>query len=127
MSSVRPGRGDHDGWAADIERLARDTAVYCKLSGLLTQAAPRAGAEALGDFVAPIFACFGSERVMWGSDWPVLTTSATYSAWLEIARTLLNVYAAGSEQAVFRENAVRFYNLDEPEQGQFTPPTARAS
>ncbi len=94
MSSVRPGRGDHDGWAADIERLARDTTVYCKLSGLLTQAAPRAGA---------------------------------YSAWLEIARTLLNVYAAGSEQAVFRENAVRFYNLDEPEQGQFTPPTARAS
>jgi len=83
--------GGYDGWAGDIERLARDTNVYCKLSGLLTQAAPREG------------------------------------AWLEIARTLVNRYAAGGERAVFRENAVRFYNLDEPEQGQFTPPTARAS
>jgi L-fuconolactonase len=119
--------GDYDCWAADIERLARDTNVFCKLSGLLTQAAPREGAEALGDFVAHIFRCFGSERVMWGSDWPVLTTSATYSAWLEIARTLVSRYAAGGELAVFRENAVRFYNLDEPEQDQFTPPTARAS
>jgi L-fuconolactonase len=119
--------GDYDGWAADIERLARDTNVCCKLSGLLTQAAPRAGAPALSDIVAHIFRCFGSERVMWGSDWPVLTTSATHSAWLEIARTLIDRYAAGSEQAVFRENAVRFYNLDQPEQGQFTPPTARAS
>jgi L-fuconolactonase len=117
---------DYDSWAADIERLARDTNVYCKLSGLLTQAAPRAGAAALGDFVAHIFACFGAERVMWGSDWPVLTMSATYSAWLETARTLVNLYAAGSEQAVFRENAVRFYNLDEPEQGQSTYPNARA-
>jgi len=65
--------------------------------------------------------------VMWGSDWPVLTVPATYSAWLEIARTLVNRYAAGSEQVVFRENAIRFYNLDEPEQGQSTPPTPRAS
>jgi L-fuconolactonase len=116
-----------DSWAADLERLARDTHVYCKLSGLLTQAAPRAGAAALGDFVAHIFRCFGSERVMWGSDWPVLTMSATYGAWLEIARTLVNRHAAGSEQAVFRENAVRFYNLDEPEQGQSTRPIERAS
>ena len=119
--------GDYDGWAADIERLARDTNVHCKLSGLLTQAGPGAGAAALGDFVAHIFRCFGSERVMWGSDWPVLTTSSTYGAWLEIARTLVNRYAAGSEQAVFFENAVRFYDLDRPAQGQFTPPTARAS
>jgi L-fuconolactonase len=118
---------DFDSWAADIERLALDTNVYCKLSGLLTQAAPRAGAEALGDYVEHIFQCFGAERVMWGSDWPVLTMSATYGAWLEIARTLVNLYAAGSEHAVFRENAVRFYNLNEPEQGQSTHPTARAS
>jgi L-fuconolactonase len=118
---------DYDSWAADIERLARDTNVSCKLSGLLTQAAPRAGAAALGDFVAHIFRCFGSERVMWGSDWPVVTMSATYTAWLEIAHTLVHLYAAGSEQAVFRENAVRFYDLDEPEQHQSTRPTARAS
>jgi L-fuconolactonase len=117
----------YDCWAADLERLARDTNVYCKLSGLLTQAAPGADASALGNFVAHIFRCFGSDRVIWGSDWPVLTTSATYSAWLGIARMLVDRYAAGSEQAVFRENAVRFYNLDPPEQGQFTPPPARAS
>jgi L-fuconolactonase len=119
--------GDFDGWAADIERLARDTGVCCKLSGLLTQAALQAGAPALSDFVAHIFRCFGSERVMWGSDWPVLTTSATYGAWLKIARTLVDLHAAGSEQAVFRENAVRFYSLDQPEQGHFTSSAARAS
>jgi L-fuconolactonase len=118
---------DYASWAADIERLARDTNVYCKLSGLLTQAAPGAGVAAVGDFAAHIFRCFGAERVMWGSDWPVLTMSASYSDWLEIARTLVGHYAAGSEQAVFCETAVRFYNLNEPEQSQPTAPTVRAS
>ena len=65
-------------WAAQIEQLARTTSIHCKLSGLLTQAGPDAGIADLEPFVAHLFACFGVERIMWGSDWPVVTLRATY-------------------------------------------------
>jgi L-fuconolactonase len=62
-----------DSWALDLERLARNTSAYCKLSGLLTEAGDRASTEHLAPYVAHAFACFGPERVLWGSDWPVVT------------------------------------------------------
>jgi L-fuconolactonase len=99
-------------WASQIEQLARTTPVYCKLSGLLTQAAIGAGAAELDAFVARIFSCFGVERIMWGSDWPVLTLRASYRHWLDMALELVHRHAPGHQQAVFAKNAVRFYRLD---------------
>jgi len=110
--------GAFDSWARQIDRLARSTSVYCKLSGLLTQAPLSAGAAELDAFVAHIFACFGADRVMWGSDWPVVTLRAPYQEWLGIALALVRRYAAGHEEAVFFSNAIHFYRLDlrgEPE------------
>jgi L-fuconolactonase len=104
--------GAFEPWADQIEQLARTTSVYCKLSGLLTQADPGADAAELDAFVARIFATFGADRVMWGSDWPVLTLRAPYRQWLEMALELVRRHAPGHEQAVFADNAVRFYRLD---------------
>jgi L-fuconolactonase len=99
-------------WASQLEQLALGTSVYCKLSGLLTQAAVGAGSAELDAFVARIFSCFGAERIMWGSDWPVLTLRASYRQWLEMALELVQRHAPGHQQAVFFDNAVRFYRLD---------------
>jgi L-fuconolactonase len=100
-----------DPWALQIERLARTTSLHCKLSGLLTQAHANASSADLDDFVAHVFACFGPERVMWGSDWPVLTLRTSYREWLEMALELVARHAPGHEEAVFATNAVRFYGL----------------
>jgi L-fuconolactonase len=79
---------------------------------LLTQAKPGARIDELDAFVARIFSCFGADRVMWGSDWPVVTLRATYQEWLEMSLDLVRRYAPGGGDAVFAANAVRFYRLD---------------
>ncbi len=104
--------GELEPWASQLQQLARTTPCWCKLSGLLTEAAPSAGLAELDPYVAHIFECFGAERIMWGSDWPVLTTRATYREWFALATQLVARHAPGHERAVFSTNASRFYRLD---------------
>ena len=99
-------------WATQIEKLASDTQVCCKLSGLLTQAHQGAGIEELDAVAAHVFDCFGVDRVMWGSDWPVVTSRASYREWLEMSLQLVHRHAAGGEEAIFGANAARFYRLE---------------
>jgi L-fucono-1,5-lactonase len=101
-----------EAWAAQIEQLARNTKVYCKLSGLLTQANQGAEIGELDAVAAHVFDCFGVERVMWGSDWPVVTLRAAYREWLEMSLELVRRHAPGGEDAIFGLNAVRFYRLE---------------
>jgi L-fuconolactonase len=49
---------------------------------------------------------------MWGSDWPVVTSRASYREWLEMSLKLVRRHAAGGEEAIFGGNAKRFYRLD---------------
>jgi len=100
-----------DAWARLIAELAGTTSLYCKLSGLLTEARPGADAADLDPYVAHLFKCFGADRIMWGSDWPMLSAAGSYHAWLMMALALVKRHAPGAESAVFRENAARFYAL----------------
>jgi L-fuconolactonase len=99
-------------WTGLLEQLAHRAETHCKLSGLLTQAGRGAGLAQLDIFVNRIFSCFGADRVMWGSDWPVVTLRANYQEWLEMSLELVRRHARGREDAVFGANAVRFYQLD---------------
>ena len=103
-----------DRWAQDLERLARDTTAYCKLSGLLTQAGSGASAEDLSPYVAHVFHCFGAQRVLWGSDWPVLNLVSDYAHWLALSRGLVNPLAARYANDVFGGTATRLYQLELP-------------
>ena len=100
-----------DEWARGIERIADATPVLCKLSGLLTEAAPGDGAEELRPYVEHLVSAFGPERLMWGSDWPVLTLAGDYRGWFETARALVPAAAHG---AVFEGTARAFYRLGAP-------------
>lgn len=101
-----------EGWAEQIRRLAEQTRACCKLSGLLTEAGPDATCEDLLRYVQQVVRCFGPARILWGSDWPVLTLRAAYGRWMEMALELVRRLAPGHEQAIFRDNAARFYQLD---------------
>jgi L-fuconolactonase len=103
--------GEFDRWAEQITRLAQTTDIHCKLSGLLTQALPDAAAHQLDPYIAHVFHSFGPERVLWGSDWPVLNLAGDYAHWLELAKALVARHAPGQEDAVFARNARRLYGL----------------
>jgi L-fuconolactonase len=106
--------GSFDMWAEDLERLARDTTAHCKLSGLLTEAGIGASAKDLAPYVAHIFDCFGAQRVLWGSDWPVLNLVCDYGHWLALSRGFVNSFAARYEKDVFGGTATRLYQLELP-------------
>jgi L-fuconolactonase len=98
-------------WAAALERLAEDTAICCKLSGLFTQAGSRRSVADLTPWVAQLFRCFGAERMLWGSDWPVVNTAASYGEWLGHAQELIERSAPGRTVQVLSGTARSLYRL----------------
>jgi L-fuconolactonase len=109
--------GEFSHWADDVAQLARELPrLHCKLSGLLTQAGEGAGVDELNPYVAHLFEHFGPQRLMWGSDWPVLNLSSDYGRWLDLAQALVRRHAPGHEQDVFGATAIGFYGLDMKEE-----------
>jgi L-fuconolactonase len=99
-------------WARDMRKLAAETRLVCKLSGLATEAAPGWSAETLRPYLDVLVEAFGADRLMWGSDWPVLNLNGGYAAWLEMAETLLSGLTASERDAIFGGTANVFYGLD---------------
>jgi len=103
--------GGFASWAAKIARLAVETPLRCKLSGLLTEAEPGASAARLRPYVEHLMAAFGPTRLMWGSDWPVLNLAGEYARWHAMCREWLSALTPQEQAAVFGGNASRFYRL----------------
>ncbi|WP_319546533.1 amidohydrolase family protein [Ruegeria conchae] len=100
-----------DGWSEDMSTLARDTSAWCKLSGLVTEAAADWTIEDLRPYVDHLLNTFGSSRLIWGSDWPVCTLATSYERWCESTDALLNQLSNAECQAIMGGNAARAYNL----------------
>ncbi len=104
-------------WRRDMAAFAQAPQVACKLSGLLTEmaAADRASraraVEILRPVVDALLGWFGPARLMWGSDWPVLTLAGGYDDWVAIADELLAPLAVGERAQVLHGTARRFYGL----------------
>ncbi|MBK6737724.1 MAG: amidohydrolase family protein [Haliea sp.] len=99
-------------WADDMAALAASTNCYCKLSGLLTEAGARTDDDALRPYVEHLLACFGAQRLMWGSDWPVLTLASRYGDWVQQSERLLQHLRVVEQAAIFGTTAKLFYGLD---------------
>jgi L-fuconolactonase len=105
-------RGAWEPWAGDIARIARETPAFCKLSGLVTEAARDWRAEELRRYVDHLLAAFGPARLMWGSDWPVVDLAGGYAAWREATGRLLPTgLSAEDRAAIMGGTATRFYGL----------------
>lgn len=100
-------------WARHMRALAALPNVYCKLSGLLTEARPGDGDATLGPYVRHVLALFGPARVMWGSDWPVLNLVGEYGAWLAQSARLAEATSEDAQALVFGAVAQNFYRIRE--------------
>jgi len=98
-------------WAEDVRALAADGVTVCKLSGLITEAGPDWDIERLRPYVDLVIDAFGADRVMWGSDWPVVLLAGTYGGWLDAARRLLARLTSDERAAILGRTAARVYGL----------------
>ena len=98
-------------WADDLARLAKDSNVCCKLSGLATEAGPEWQMNDMRPWFEHICDCFGPSRLMWGSDWPVIEMSTPYQRWLTITHRFLFRYSLPDQDEIMCDTAVRFYGL----------------
>ena len=72
-------QGQWQPWADQMRRIAGETNACCKLSGLVTEASPRWTVDDLRRYSDHLIECFGPERLMWGSDWPVALLASDYA------------------------------------------------
>ncbi len=104
--------GGLDSWARGIRKLAAFENVFCKVSGLVTEADWQAWKpENMRPYLDLAFECFGPSRLMIGSDWPVCTVAAPYSRVMDIVKDYLRTYAAEERDAVLGGNAAKFWRL----------------
>jgi L-fuconolactonase len=99
-------------WNSDMRELAKFENVYCKVSGMVTEASW--GQWAVADFypyLDLVFDCFGPNRLMFGSDWPVCTLSGAYADVVQIVQEYLQQFPGEIQEKILGQNAVKFYNL----------------
>ncbi len=106
------GAGILDPWRADMAALARRSNVCVKLSGLVTEAGGGWTVEQLEPYAGHLIEVFGPQRVMFGSDWPVVNLDASYEKWWIAANELVRDLDESAREAVFSTSAARFYGID---------------
>jgi L-fuconolactonase len=97
---------DFAAWAGEIERIAHGTKAFCKVSGLLTEAGSTP--DRVPRYMAHLLACFGPDRLIWGSDWPVLELADSYARWHALASAAVS---PADRAAIFAANARKAYRL----------------
>lgn len=103
------GAGNDATWQADIALAAQFPNVTCKLSGLVTEAPINWTVADLLPYAEHLLTCFGSDRLIWGSDWPVVRLAADYSRWWTTAAQLLAPLDAPAKARIFGGNAINTY------------------
>ena len=100
-------------WKSYIREVAGYRNTYCKLSGMITEAGHRNWTlDDLRPYVEHVVECFGTDRVMFGSDWPVCLIAGTYDQVIGALNGLLEpILGERAREGVFGENACRFYRL----------------
>ena len=101
-----------DEWATLITEIAKHPNVYCKLSGLLTEAKWKEWSPAeFYPYLNVVFKAFGTERLLFGSDWPVILLSGMYVQWKSLLEKYMENFDKDDKEKIFGGNATRFYNL----------------
>jgi L-fuconolactonase len=102
-----------DSWQADLRKLAELPNVVCKISGMVTEADHERWQPAdLEPFVNIALETFGEERVLFGSDWPVVLLASSYRHWYETLESLTARLPLSARRKLWAENALRFYRIE---------------
>lgn len=96
-------------WAEHIKHIADSSNAFCKLSGLVTEASADWDNKDIIPYAEHILNCFGPERVMFGSDWPVLKLAGEYQGWLQAVQSAIDKYPPKQQAFVLYKSAENFY------------------
>jgi L-fucono-1,5-lactonase len=107
----RIAAGEREPWGSEMRTLARETAAWCKLSGFVTEAGATWRVADLRPYADHLLESFGPERLIWGSDWPVVELAGGYERWWEATSELLRPLDQASRERVLGGNALRFYGI----------------
>jgi len=99
-------------WREEMRRLSSFSNVFCKLSGLANEYGQGWSAHTLQPVFEHVLNCFGAERLMWGSDWPVLNLAGDYVRWLSAAQTLAAALTPMERDSLFSGTACMFYGVE---------------
>lgn len=112
MGKPNVAKNEWDSWKKDIELLAQYPNLYCKLSGLFTEARWKEwSASEFYPYLDLVFQNFGMDRLMFGSDWPVMMLSGIYVQWKSLIEKYLENETIEEKEKIFGLNAIRFYDL----------------
>jgi len=101
-----------DDWAGDIHAVAANENLYCKVSGMVTEADwQQWKTEDFFPYLDVVFEAFGADRLMFGSDWPVCQVAAKYSTMKSIVAQYTSRLSADEQAKFWGGNAINFYNL----------------
>jgi L-fuconolactonase len=101
-----------DDWARSMKDISKHENVYCKLSGMVTEADWKKWTyEDLEPYMNVALEAFGAKRLVYGSDWPVCLVAATYDKQLNVVRRFVASLSTSEQSAILGENAARFYHL----------------
>jgi L-fuconolactonase len=105
-------QGEISDWKRNIERVAQHENVYCKISGMVTEADLQNWH--IDDFIPyldVVLNAFGIRRLMYGSDWPVCLAAGNYSRVMHIVRSYFSSFTTNEQELFFGKNAIDFYHL----------------
>lgn len=104
--------GECQSWAAGMKRLAELDNIVCKISGVVTEADHSSWtAPQIAPYILTAIEAFGIERVMFGSDWPVVNLAASFGGWAAALEAATAGLDDGEMGKLLMDNAVRFYRL----------------
>jgi L-fuconolactonase len=108
--SIRAGKIQP--WKDDLTEIARRSNVFCKLSGVVTEADYAAWTyEQISPYLHAALTAFGPSRLLFGSDWPVCRVATTYSNWVRTVESFAQQLSTEERGALFHRNAVQAYRL----------------
>ncbi len=103
--------GEIEQWGKDIKKLAELPNVFCKLSGLMAYCAPGTSSqETIQPYVDHVLQTFGPNRMVWGSDWPVVNLGKGIQEWISVTRNILSKLSDSEAEAIANANAQKIYN-----------------
>ena len=102
---------EFDHWKNMMNKLSKLDNVYCKFSGMVTEACENWTENDLKPYSNEILKMFTDKKILWGSDWPVCKLRTDYMEWFNISQSLTNNLSLVQKQNIFYENAIKFYKL----------------
>ena len=104
--------GEIDEWGKDIKSLSELPNVTCKLSGLMAYCAPGTSSyETIKPYVDHSLECFGPDRMVWGSDYPVVNAGKGIQEWIKVTHNILGNLSDDEAKKIASSNAERIYKI----------------